>query len=184
MEEVPISISYNENIPDGNNKPSQDRKKMTENTNSISKWVEVDHVGFNTANGGRHKQVSFLANLAADPSVIGSGTLFTKDPNSNLFFKSITGVLTQMTGSVTQVGTNFGVKLPFGVIVNWGFVTATYPVTITLAVQNSNALGSVVVTSTTSNSFFGAPTGDFASPSTIILSGSPGSKLFYITIGT
>jgi len=58
-------VTYNLDIPDGPNNPSNDQPKMKTNTNSIQTLISVDHVGFNTSGsppngvGGHHLQVSF-----------------------------------------------------------------------------------------------------------------------------
>lgn len=58
-------VTYNLDIPDGPNNPSNDQPKMKTNTNAIQTLVAVDHVGFNTNGllpngiGGQHLQVSF-----------------------------------------------------------------------------------------------------------------------------
>lgn len=52
-------VTYNRDIPDAPNNPSNDQPKMKVNTNAIDDLLAVDHVSFNTANGGFHKRVTF-----------------------------------------------------------------------------------------------------------------------------
>ena len=54
-----MSISYNLNIPNGPDNPSTDQPNMKTNTNSISSFVAVDHVGFNSSSGGTHLQTTY-----------------------------------------------------------------------------------------------------------------------------
>ena len=51
------SFAYN-TVPIATNSPSVDQSAMLQNTNSIRNLINVDHVGFNANNGGRHKQVT------------------------------------------------------------------------------------------------------------------------------
>ena len=56
------SISYNVNIPNAPNNPSNDQPLMQENTNAIQTIWAVDHISFNSGAGltsGHHAQVSF-----------------------------------------------------------------------------------------------------------------------------
>jgi hypothetical protein len=51
------SFAYN-TVPIATNSPSVDQSAMLQNTNSIRNLINVDHIGFNANNGGRHKQVT------------------------------------------------------------------------------------------------------------------------------
>lgn len=73
-----MSFTYTLNIPFSSNNPSTDQPNMLANTNSISNLISVDHVGFNTATGGQHLQVTFPAeNTPATPAGI-VGVLYTQ----------------------------------------------------------------------------------------------------------
>jgi len=68
------TFPYTEDIPDPPHNPSSDVPNMKTNTNSISGILEVDHVGFNAANGGQHLQVTFEGNNipASQPAALQS----------------------------------------------------------------------------------------------------------------
>jgi hypothetical protein len=76
-------VSYNLNIPDGPNNPSNDQPKMKTNTNAIQTLISVDHVGFNTDGtppngvGGHHLQVSFDGKNAALAQTDPQSVLYT-----------------------------------------------------------------------------------------------------------
>ena len=55
------SFSYNQNIPDAPNNPSQDQPLMKQNTNSISNIIGVDHFSFQSATNqdGYHQQSTY-----------------------------------------------------------------------------------------------------------------------------
>jgi hypothetical protein len=52
-------FNYTIDIPAAGNNPSNDQGPMQVNTNSIANILNIDHVGFNAANGGTHLQTSF-----------------------------------------------------------------------------------------------------------------------------
>lgn len=82
------NFTYNNDIPDTPNNPSNDQPLMKINTNSIDDLIEVDHVSFNTNNGGFHKQSQYLnGNLPAGLGS-GAGTVYSKavSGTSQIFF--------------------------------------------------------------------------------------------------
>ncbi len=86
------SFTYNRDIPDAPNNPSNDQPKMKINTNATDDLIAVDHVSFNTSPGGTHKQVTISSKNAAgaqtDPQSVvytGSGTASTV---SQLFYRT------------------------------------------------------------------------------------------------
>jgi len=76
-------VAYNLNIPDGPNNPSADQPKMKTNTNAVHEILEVDHVTFNTPNGGTHKKITYIdkhtAASVSDPSALS----YTNDGVAN-----------------------------------------------------------------------------------------------------
>ncbi len=76
------TYSYNLNIPDAPNDPADDQPLMKENTNSLQTLLSVDHIPFNTDNGGIHKQVR-MRNQSAPGLGDGQGALYTGSVNSN-----------------------------------------------------------------------------------------------------
>jgi len=54
-----MTFSFNTNIPAAPNNPSVDQPDMIVNNQSTNGIIAVDHITFNTANGGQHKQVTF-----------------------------------------------------------------------------------------------------------------------------
>ena len=67
-----MSFPYTTGIPNPPDNPSSDVSNMQTNTNTINSWVAVDHIGFNNAAGGLHKQVSFAINQASLPTLASS----------------------------------------------------------------------------------------------------------------
>ena len=125
-----MSISYNLNIPNGPDNPSTDQPNMKTNTNSISSFVAVDHVGFNTGAGntsGRHLQVTFDSdNVPSLPTPTNGGDslgiLFTNTVGAGsinqLFYYA--GPAAQSSNQYTNSSTNGSTMLLGGIILKWG----------------------------------------------------------------
>lgn len=96
-----MTISYNLNLPFASDYPGDDQPGMLQNTNSISAWVAVNHVGFNTAGtppggaGGQHTVIDFDNKYPppAMPAITDpQSALYTDDgeatPISQLYFRN------------------------------------------------------------------------------------------------
>ncbi len=120
------NFDYNLNIPNGPDNPSADWPLMQTNTNSTSQIIGVDHVTFETNNGGYHTDIHMIPQ--APPSAIsGIGQLFTQNVTVNsitdtqLFFQTgITGGLSQLTGNHASIN---GYQWLGGILIQWGYVT-------------------------------------------------------------
>lgn len=113
---------FNPNIPAANNRPSDDQPDMLTNNSSTASLIAEDHVGFNTSNGGKHKQVRFQANISA-PSIAGivSALFANVGPTlSELFFVNSSKTV-QLTGlPIGTTGTNYSIVSPWGITLNFG----------------------------------------------------------------
>lgn len=65
-----MSFTYNTAVPASGNNPSNDQPDMLTNTQSIDGILDVDHVTFNAANGGTHRQSHYV--LFTNPSAISN----------------------------------------------------------------------------------------------------------------
>lgn len=100
-------VTYNKAIPDAPNNPSADQPLMKENTDAIDTIIAVDHVSFNTANGGFHNHVTF-ANAQPDPALANSQTqIYPKSFGSSASF------LETYTAAKTSTGNQINGYLPF-----------------------------------------------------------------------
>ena len=145
------TFTYTVNLPVSTNSPSVDQPNMTVNNQSAAGIWDIDHIGFNNAQGGWHQQVTFNNNnvpsTPADPQSIvytDSGTASTdaqlhwKNANMTLPVSPIKGAgwYTQSGGSVTTIQ-SFNVT---SVVRN---STGVYTVTLPSAVIPTNAFGVV-----------------------------------------
>jgi hypothetical protein len=71
------TFSYNRDIPDGPNNPSVDQPNMKINTNSTDDILQVDHVSFETPDGGTHKQVTLSSKNTAGAQVDPASTIYS-----------------------------------------------------------------------------------------------------------
>lgn len=118
------NFTYNDLIPATNNNPSDDQPEMLKNTVSIENIIDVDHVGFNTNNGGNHRQVRFNLNQVAPGLNNGVGEVYanTISGNSFPFWNNGTNynILTSLANNVSQNGyTYIG-----SILIQWGIYNA------------------------------------------------------------
>lgn len=101
------------NIPDGPNNPSVDQPKMKLNNNSFIDLIDVDHYGYNQANGGYHEIIHQPPEVSDPIAIPGIGQTYTKTLNGDeqLFYESGLGVVNQLSG-IYKSGTG---SLPGGV---------------------------------------------------------------------
>jgi len=119
------NFTYNRDIPDAPNNPSNDQPPMKVNTNSIDNLINEDHYAFNDNNGGLHKRVR-LIDLLAIPGALaaGMGTLYTKlatssgvSTESNIFFTpDNSGNEYQLTRPITGNFASFSALGAFGTV--------------------------------------------------------------------
>lgn len=84
-----MSFTYTTGIPNPPDPPAGDVADMQVNTNSISSWTEVDHIGFNLTTAGQHRVMTF-------PTVQTTSTapFAATYPISQIFPKSFGNVAT------------------------------------------------------------------------------------------
>lgn len=129
------TFTYNTDIPDAPNDPSVDQPKMKVNTNSIDDILEVDHISFNAANGGTHKQNTY--------------------PGYNVAGAQVGTASTAYTSTGTQVGVtdpfpayywrNSQTILPLTAIRAYGFFTANAPAGTTTLLHRYNIASTAYV---------------------------------------
>jgi len=142
-------FTYNRDIPDAPNNPSNDQPKMQVNTNSTQDLIAVDHVSFNLSPGGTHKQATFSSKNAAGAQVDPQSVLYTGDGTAstvaNLLFRNQNAIF------------------PINTVRAWGFVNgATGAVvnnqSVNVASVVRNSAGNYTVTLTAN----AVTTADFA----------------------
>lgn len=116
------NFSYNINIPDAPNNPSNDQPKMKINTNSIDSIIGVDHFSFGTGKDGWHQQVTLPISLVIPTITAGQGSLYTKTATtatahteSTLFYSpDTTENQYQLTRTISTNFTNFSTNNAYG----------------------------------------------------------------------
>lgn len=115
-------ITYNLDIPLATNNPSVDQPNMKINTNAIDTILAVDHISFNTTNGGQHEQVTLPNTHVSDPSPTGVGSeIYTKTllGVAQLFFANSAGT-SQLTGLAELPSGSGYITLQGGIVIQWG----------------------------------------------------------------
>lgn len=170
---------FNPNIPQANDLISVSQGQLLNNFSQANVVIAKDHYAFDdTLNGneGLHKQVTFPAVKASDPTIVSpEGILYTKTSggNSQLFYENSTTV-TQLTG-LNPVG-----NIQF----RWGLANCGTPgTTINFTTPFPNSCLSIVVSSAeTSNFTFG--TVGTPTISNFVIQGSVANRSFYyIAVG-
>lgn len=126
-----MSFTYNNLVPATNNDPSSDQPDMLINTQSINSIIAVDHVGFNAANGGYHKVIREITQVA-DPAALATfnqvyAKSYTPDTtggtaDTQLFTRTGAGTISQLTGYNTTSATD-GWQWVGGILLQWGKTT-------------------------------------------------------------
>lgn len=112
--------TYNPNIPAANNRPSADQGPMQNNFLNIGNLINVDHIGFNLANGGLHRQVNMFNQ--GSPAVQGDLVLYarTSAGQSSLWVKNNTGIDLPFSTGAPNGAANGNTSMFGGLIFQWG----------------------------------------------------------------
>lgn len=167
-----MTFTYFPAVPAGANDPADDQPQMLTNTASISSIIDIDHVGFNTPNGGYHEQIHFNANIAAPGLGTGVQTIYpnTFAGNSWPFVQNGVGSSLMMgPTSITATADNYAstysgyAYLAGGLVIAWGFkynpltsgsvtlpiTLAGKPLSITLTMYRTTASNGLIIVDAT-----------------------------------
>lgn len=157
-------ITYNVNIPDAPNNPSNDQPLMQTNTNAIDTILGVDHVSFNITNppdGGTHKQVTFSTKNApgaqTDPQSVlytGSGTASTI---SQLLFRNQNGTFQISTTRAWALCDAAGIVSTQSINVSSVTRNSAGNYSIVLTANAVSTINFAILTSCTRRPFAGTP---------------------------
>lgn len=124
---MPLTLSYNTNVPNGPDDPADDQPFMLTNTQSINTWTNVDHIGYNVINAGIHKQVT-MRNQAAPGLGDGQGVLYANLVNGQswpFWQNADAGSPFALMSFAPLLATNGYIILPGSVLIQWGSNSAT-----------------------------------------------------------
>jgi hypothetical protein len=137
-------LSFNQNVPNGPDDPSDDQPIMLVNSQSTNTWPTIDHFGFNDIQGGYHKIIHQPTN-ASSLTRSGVGAVYTNpvasianvnqiiagvyttdatvsSTDTQLFSLTGNNVLAQLTGFNTADLAD-GWCWVGGVLIQWGTVS-------------------------------------------------------------
>lgn len=121
-------MAYNQNIPAAGNDPTNDQPLLLANFQSISTFLNVNHVDFDEANQGKHIYCQFPEQTVSPPTNANEGAIYTKQStltgNTELNYRrESNGTEIEFTGFL---GSSSGwTRLPSGILLKWGFANIT-----------------------------------------------------------
>lgn len=179
------NFAYTQGIPATNDNPSDDQPDMlVNNDNNFLIW-NVDHIGFNQANGGIHNVIHFN-NQLLDPPNSAFGQLYTKTfVGNDLFYKAGgTNVVSRLTNLSSNTLPGLAI-LPGGLMIQWGggsvilgdnsftyaspFTTAVFSTVLSGQTNSVTSLSNnVFVVTSTSSSLTGFTARNFSSSINVV----------------
>lgn len=118
-------MSYNANIPQPTDIPANSQPQLLANFQGINTLINVNHVGFDLADQGKHKWVSYPDQVAANPSTAATEVAtycITSADSGNLeltFRRPSDGAIIPMTARGGGAA-NGWTMLPSGLLMKWG----------------------------------------------------------------
>lgn len=182
-----MTFSYNPSLPNPPNDPADDVPGMQVNSASIAGLVSTDHVGFNVAGGGQHKQVTFNSNNVPAVFPVTPPVLFTDVVAGLPQLKFFSGDAAHSSNQYIVAGSGSTMLLG-GIIIKWGAYTILAGnsfVNVTFASAFPNNVFSIVLTNTVSATV-GDLTGNYNTATVTGFKanrqGSPGTNAVYTYI--
>ncbi len=138
-------MSFNANIPQPTDIPANSQPQLLANFQGINTLINVNHIGFDLADQGKHKWVSFPDQVLAVPTTLNTEVALFSSTNIDTgnielnFVRQNNGTVIPMTA---RGGTTSGwTMLPSGIIIKWntGAGFGSFPV-------NANAFGKAFTT--------------------------------------
>lgn len=123
---------WNGNIPQPTDQLNNSQPALLQNFQAIEQLVSVNHFDFNTANVGKHTQVTLPENLAPTPTVIDTANIYSQlsplTMHTELYWQRennppdpTAAQIIQWTGGLSA--NNGWTYLPSGMLVKWGSAT-------------------------------------------------------------
>lgn len=129
------TMPYSPNTPQFNDVPSSSQPQLLNNFQSISTFVNVNHVDFDLPDQGKHKWVSFPIQGSSPATNTTEVALFSKTSantgNVELYMrKQNNGTLTSFTEQAAITSSSGWTYLPSGILMKWGTLNATGAITV------------------------------------------------------
>lgn len=128
-------MPYQQNVPLAANRINDTQPTILGNFQAINAFVNVNHVGFNLADAGKHAVVNYVSQgtfPANDPVAFGvtEAGLYNLQYNGapEIFVRKSSaapGVLTSIPMTASQKIVNGWSYLPSGLLIKWGYVNMT-----------------------------------------------------------
>jgi hypothetical protein len=156
------SFIFNDAIPAAGNNPSNDQPIMLANNVANTGIWDVDHIGFNSVNGGKHTTVSFPSSpiYVVPPSPSGNGSVVYVNQGVASTFPQVYFITSQANFSLSLIrayGIYPGTAITGAVVATNQFNISSvmrvsvglYAVTLNTNIVTSNTFGVMVTSSFT-----------------------------------
>lgn len=155
-------MTYNASIPQATDDPTISQGQLLTNFGVLNTDFSVNHQPFTSGNNpGLHTQINFPIALSGDPGLTSPQSSIypkTSGGNTQLFYQNDSSssypTVVQLTGlpivTTTSGATGYGFQSPWGLIFNFGSLSAAFPATITFQVPYLNS-PPVIVTAMLTN---------------------------------
>src|SRR5258706_2159101 len=143
-------MPYQQLIPRPTDQLNNSQGDIQANFLEIYNWVAINHAQFDTANAGKHTQVTFPINVAPTPTALNEVNMYSRT-SANTNQPEITWQRQNNTLPIIEMTAqrNFGVpnlgwtRLPSGILLKWGSGEITAFLTPTLVAYPLNINGVV-----------------------------------------
>lgn len=139
--------TYNPNIPQPNDILSDSQDEILQNFQQINTVFGINHSTFETANQGKHNEVTLPENAAPTNTLINEANIYSRQSA----FTGNTELVWQRENNGTRiewtsfVGANNGwMRLPSGILVKWGTVLSVFPNPYTVVFPVNDSFGNPI----------------------------------------
>ena len=192
-------MSYNADIPQANDDPSQSQGQLLSNFQTLNTFLSVNHVALNDGDQGKHKFVQFPEQSSDPATAANEGALYAKEYDvdgmgsleTTLFFRNESSGTVTTFGGPSSLALPGYTYLPGGILIQWNRVSASSGSNVPFPIAFGSAAFYVnfapTGTSGTNRIFTrlsGNPTATTFSPIILNSSGSGITEtIYYVAIG-
>ena len=121
-------MSYNANIPQASDDPSQSQGQLLDNFQAINTFTAVNHVALNDSNQGKHKFMQMPEQSSAPTTTSNEGAIYTQESSLTgntecVFRRESNGLQIEFTGFLGAA--NGWSRFPSGILLKWGQSSST-----------------------------------------------------------
>lgn len=139
-------MSYNADIPQANDDPSQSQGQILSNFQTLNTFLSVNHVPLNDGDQGKHKFIEFPEQSSDPATAPDEATLYAKEYDvdgmgtlvSTLFFRNENNGTITTFGGPSSLAIPGYAYLPGGILMQWNRVSASSGSNVTFPIAFGN----------------------------------------------